>query len=68
MSLNFMYSLSRQSITDMSIQNGVQFDEGQLDQWMSLTRGSQGRVAGSLLLFWQRLHVNFFGCMFCVLC
>ena len=44
-----MYSLSRQSITDMSIQNGVQFDEGQLDQWMSTTHGSQGRVAGSRL-------------------
>ena len=34
------------------LQNGVQFDEGQLDQRMSSTYGSQGRVAGSLLLFW----------------
>ena len=24
----------------------------------------QGRVAGSLILFWLRLHVNLFGCMF----
>ena len=26
----------------------------------------QGRVAGSLILFWLRLHVNLFGCMFCL--
>ena len=39
----------------ISLQNGSQFGEGQFEQRMSSTYGSQGRVAGSLLLFWQRL-------------
>ena len=36
----------------ISLQNGSQFGEGQFEQRMSSTYGSQGRVAGSLLLFW----------------